>query len=128
MYLIILIGQTIFIFTNFNIAIDFFTNPDNRIIIGIISYFFVIPTLFLWIYNIRFFYKYDRYSKAILPLIFFNFAYSPYYYYQVKIKGRPLKNEIKKEPVIGNTIHLEEYENESDYKDDLKDLKEKYSG
>lgn len=47
-----------------------------------------------WIYCLRFWYKYDRYSKAIFPLIFLNVLYAPWYYYQVKIKKRPLKGKL----------------------------------
>lgn len=48
-----------------------------------------------WIYCLRFWYKYDRYSKAIFALIFPNVLYAPFYYYRVKIKKRPLKGEIE---------------------------------
>jgi len=47
-----------------------------------------------WIYCLRFWYKYDRYSSALFPLIFPNVLYAPWYYYQVKIKKRPLKRKI----------------------------------
>lgn len=47
-----------------------------------------------WIYCLRFWYKYDRYSKAIFPLIFPHVIYAPWYYYQVKIKKRPLKGKL----------------------------------
>lgn len=85
----------------------------------IIVFPFFTATLILWVYNLRFLYKYDRYSRNILPLILFSFFYSPIYYYKVQIKKRPLKNEINFEPVIQNTIPLEEYENNDEY---LKDL------
>jgi hypothetical protein len=56
-----------------------------------------------WIYCLRFWYKYDRYSKAIFPLVFPHIIYAPFYYYQVKIKKRPLKGKlIKKEPEDSN--------------------------
>jgi len=48
-----------------------------------------------WIYCIRFWYKYDKYSSAIFPLIFPHVLYAPWYYYKVKIKKRPLKGEIE---------------------------------
>ncbi|TKG90787.1 hypothetical protein EYV94_23270 [Puteibacter caeruleilacunae] len=49
-----------------------------------------------WIFCIRFWHKHDKYSKAIYALIFLNFIYAPFYYYQVRIKQRPLKNTIAK--------------------------------
>jgi hypothetical protein len=81
-----------------------------------------IPVIFLWIYNIYFLFKYDHYSKSIFPLIIFNFLYSPYYYYKVKIRKKIFVNNIEPEPVLGNTIRLENYNNDSDYQSDLADL------
>lgn len=51
---------------------------------------------FHWGYCIWFLLKYDRYSKSLIPLLFLSVIYSPFYFYQVKIKKRPLKNEINK--------------------------------
>jgi hypothetical protein len=51
---------------------------------------------FHWGYCIWFLFKYDRYSKSIFPLFFFNVIYAPVYYYRVKIKKRPLRNKINK--------------------------------
>ena len=51
---------------------------------------------FHWIYCIWFLFKYDRYSKSIFPLFFFNFIYAPIYFYRVRIKKRPLRNKINK--------------------------------
>ena len=86
-----------------------------RIVLNILS----IPTIAFWIYNLIFFYKNDRYSGNGFLLFFFNVFYSPFYYYKTHIKGRPLKNELKPEPVLNNTIILEEYEDEQEYKNDL---------
>ncbi|MCE4564480.1 hypothetical protein INQ51_09170 [Maribellus sp. CM-23] len=52
--------------------------------------------LFFWGYCIWFLFKYDRYSKSLLPLFFFNVLYAPVYYYRVKIRKRPLRNKINK--------------------------------
>lgn len=49
---------------------------------------------FHWVYCIWFLFKYDRYSKSILPLFFFNALYAPIYFYRVRIKKRPLRNTI----------------------------------
>lgn len=52
--------------------------------------------VFHWGYCIWFLFKYDRYSKSIIPLFFLNALYAPIYYYRVKIKKRPLRNKIKR--------------------------------
>jgi hypothetical protein len=73
----------------------------------------------------RFCYKFDRYSKNFIPLVLLSYIYTPIYYYRVKIKGRPLINEVEvvKEPVIGQRIKLEEYQNDSEFEHDLKNIK-----
>ena len=66
-----------------------------------------------WILCLRFWYKNDKYSKAIFLLIFLHLAYSPFYYYQVNIKKRPLKNKLDdniifqevNQPLINNEIN-----------------------
>jgi hypothetical protein len=100
--------------------IEFFIQKNFQKYYEIISIFFIVPILILWIYNLRFFYKYDRYSRAIVLLIFLNGLYSPYYFYQVHFKGRKLKNKGIETPVIGNTINLEDYESEEDFNHDIK--------
>lgn len=99
----------------------FFGLFKNKMILGIHSTV-TFCSFFNWIYCLRFWYKYDRYSTAIFPLIFPHVLYAPFYYYQVKIKKRPLKNEIKNEPVIGRSIRIEEYENESEFKSDVEKI------
>ena len=47
-----------------------------------------------WIFCIRFWYKNDKYSSAIFGLFFLNALYAPFYYNQVIIKKRPLRNKI----------------------------------
>ena len=49
-----------------------------------------------WGYCIWFLFKYDKYSKSIIPLLVLNILYAPIYYYRVKIKKRPLRNKINK--------------------------------
>ena len=73
-----------------------------------------LPLVFQWIYCFRFFYKFDRYSGKFFFLLFFNVFYSPFYYHRVKIAKKPLSNkiEVQREPVLGRTIHLEDYEEE----------------
>lgn len=101
--------------------IAFSKNKAVKIIYILISF----CLLFNWIYCLRFWYKYDRYSLAIILLIFPHVMYAPIYYYQVKIKKRPLKNKKGKESksVLGRTIQLQEYESESDYENDIKKIK-----
>jgi hypothetical protein len=55
-----------------------------------------LAVLFHWGYCIWFLYKYDRYSKSIIPLFFLNVLYAPIYYYRVKIKKIPLQNMINR--------------------------------
>lgn len=105
--------------------IETVTNPENSVIIETVYYFLVIPTIFLWFYNMQFLFRKDRYSKSIIPLLILSFIYSPIYFYKVNIKKRPLINEIKSEPVIGHAFQLEEYKNESDFEDDLNGIKDK---
>ena len=57
-----------------------------------------------WIYCIRFWYKNDRYSKAIFPLLLPNVLYAPFYYYQVILKKRPLQNKIDS-PIVDTEKH-----------------------
>lgn len=68
--------------------------------------------VFHWGYCIWFLFKYDRYSKSLLPLFFFNALYAPIYYYRVKIKKRPLRNKIKK--LVDKTVYENSIE-ESDF-------------
>lgn len=65
-----------------------------------------------WIFCIRFWYKNDKYSKAIFALFFPNVIYAPFYYYQVIIKKRPLRNTIDTPSVA-----TEKYENAIDQND-----------
>lgn len=99
---------------------EFITNQKTKAIFHILYNGLTIPTLLFWIYNIVFLFRYDRYSKSIFLLFIFNILYSPIYYYNVNIKKRPLVNKIKTEPIIGNTIQLENYEHEDDFERDSK--------
>jgi hypothetical protein len=100
-----------------------YTSPDKIVVVTILYYVLFIPSFFLWIYNIRFLFKNDRYSKAIIPLLFFNLFYSPWYYYaRIKNKRKQLNNKINKEPVLNHIVHLEDYKNDEDIEKDLKDL------
>lgn len=65
-----------------------------------------------WIFCIRFWYKNDKYSKAIFGLFFLNALYAPFYYYKVIIKKRPLRNKID-----SSNVDTEKYENEIDQTD-----------
>lgn len=66
-----------------------------------------------WIYCLWFLFKYDKYSKSIFPLFFFNFLYAPFYYYRVKIKKRPLRNKInrpERKTVSENSLEENDFE------------------
>lgn len=58
--------------------------------------FLYLGVAFHWGYCIWFWYKNDKYSKSIFPLLFLTGLYAPLYYYRVKIKKRPLRNKISK--------------------------------
>ena len=102
--------------------INFMAEPKHKTFLNIVYNFLVVPTFLFWIYNIIFLFRHDRYSKSIFLLFFFNFLYSPIYFYKVKIKQRPLINEIEPESIIGYRIHLEDYENETDFERDVESL------
>jgi hypothetical protein len=117
----------LFLITQFFLTISFpdetyeyMTNQETKAIFQILYNGLIIPTLLFWIYNIVFLFRYDRYSKSIFFLFIFNILYSPIYFYSVNFKKRPLVNKIKTEPIIGNTIQLENYENEDDFERDSK--------
>jgi hypothetical protein len=77
-----------------------------KILYGIHTTFALGATI-LWVYCIYFFYKYDKYSKGILKIIFFPGLFSMFYFYRVIWKRkRPLDNEITHEPVLGKTVYL----------------------
>ena len=81
-------------------------NPYNLTFI-----IFNLAAVFHWGYCIWFLFKYDRYSKSIIPLFFFNVLYAPIYYYRVKIKKRPLRNEINKpEQIVHENKSIDENE------------------
>lgn len=83
------------------------TMESNPIIAGI-TLLFDFPFLFLSIYTVYFFYKYDRYSKSGIYLLLFNFIYVHIYFYRVIWKRkRKLANTFKHEAVLGNKIFIE---------------------
>lgn len=93
-----------FLLFSLSLPVIFIKWPDSRSIFfdkGMNSFklFYSILNLiafFHWIYCIRFLFKFDRYSKSIFPLVFFNVFYAPRYYYRVIIMKRPLRNKINK--------------------------------
>ena len=72
----------------------FFSN--DRAMFNLIAMPLNFIIVFFWGYCIWFLFKYDKYSKSLFPLFFFNAFYAPVYYYRVKIKKRPLRNKINK--------------------------------
>jgi len=69
-----------------------------------------IPTSILWVFSLYFYYQYDRYSSAGLKLLFFGIFFAPVYFYKVIWKRRrQLHSTYNAEPVIGNTIEIEDY-------------------
>jgi hypothetical protein len=112
----------VFLLINPGITFNYFSNPDEILYHNLVVYSFFVPAFVLWFYNIWFFYKYDRYSLSIIPLIFLNFFYSPYYFYKIHIKGRPLRNKGNEAPLIDEKLKLQNYENENDFQEDVKKI------
>ncbi len=82
---------------------------DDRAMFNLIAMPLNFIIVFFWGYCIWFLFKYDKYSKSLLPLFFFNAFYAPIYYYRVKIKKRPLRNKINKpERKTASEISIEE--------------------
>lgn len=68
-----------------------------------------LPVSILWVYSIYFCWKYDKYSSAIIKLIFLGIFFTPIYYYKVIWKRkRSLINSYNAESVLGNKIKLED--------------------
>ena len=85
--------------------------PDLLVIIliGI----FDISILFLFVYSVYFFYKYDKYSKSGVYFLFFHILYAHIYFYQVIWKQkRELINSYESEQVLGNKIFIETEDDE----------------
>ena len=97
---IIILKETLF--PNFDIVLYF-------IIIGYVGF----PVTIFLVYCFYFYYKYDRYSSSGIKLFFLNWLYAPFYFYKVIWKRkRKLIGSYQREPVIGNTIHVESCEEE----------------
>ena len=103
-YITFWINIVMLIFVFIGISIFFISIPDffellisNKGRNPINLSFMILQTaaVFHWGYCIWFWSKFDKYSIAILPLFFLNVLFAPIYYYQVKIKKRPLRNAIK---------------------------------
>ena len=78
------------------IGIQFFelvsSNEGNNPL-NILYQFLAFFAFIHWIYCLWFLFKFDKYSKSLIPLLIFNVIYAPFYYYQVRIKKRPLKKD-----------------------------------
>nr|WP_321487158.1 hypothetical protein [uncultured Draconibacterium sp.] len=81
-------------------TIDKILFSKDRTIFNMVATSLNLIVFFFGGYCLWFLFKYDRYSKSIFPLFFFNALYAPIYYYRVKIKKRPLRNKINK-PIEG---------------------------
>jgi len=76
--------------------------------------------IFLFLFTLYFFFKYDRYSKSGIFFLFFHLIYALIYFYRVIWQQkRELSGSYESEPVLGNTIHLETDDPEDfDYDED----------
>ncbi len=84
---------------------------NSNTLIVLISSLLGLSYMFLFCYSIYFYFKYDKYSKSGLYFLLFHFFYSLVYFYKVIWKRkRELINsyEPNHEPVLGNTIFIEE--------------------
>lgn len=94
-------------------SFDRFFFSEERTIFNLIAIPLNLIIVFFCGYCIWFLFKYDRYSKSLLPLFFFNAFYAPIYYYRVKIKKRPLRNKINRQgsnTVSENSIEESDFE------------------
>ena len=66
-----------------------FFGDRRELMNNILIPFALIGTTF-WVYCFWFYMKYDSRSNKWFALLFFNWIYAPIYYYEVKIKKRPL--------------------------------------
>ncbi len=104
--IVLFLTYPLFIYINIRNSAEF-RQDDYTMIMQIIS----LPSLVLWLYCIYFYFRYDRYSSAGLKLFFLNFIFSPVYFYKVIWKRRrSLRSNFKSEPILGNTIKIENYE------------------
>jgi hypothetical protein len=104
-----------FFFVNMNVANDHMIGSPKSLELAmiLIRIPLTICSLIIWIYCLRFWYRNDRYSKSGIWLWFLNWLYVPYYFQRVIVnRERDLENTIKREPVLGNTIHIEREEDE----------------
>jgi hypothetical protein len=121
----LIVLQIIFLFRTFFLFHLGIESEPHFLLVGII---FILSTLwiFLFIFTLYFFFKYDRYSKSGIFLFFFHLIYALIYFYHVIWQQkRELVGDYKREPVLGNTIQLEkdstdEYKYEEEDKFDTK--------
>ena len=83
---------------------------------------FILSTLWilLFFYTLYYFFKFDRYSKSGIFFLFFHGFYALIYFYRVIWQQkRELVGDYEREPVLGNTIHLETDDSEDfDWEED----------
>ena len=85
-----------FILINIPEASDKFFSNHGRNFYNLTFTILAFVSALHWGYCIWFLFKYDKYSKSLIPLFFLNVLYAPIYYYRVKIKKRPLRNKINR--------------------------------
>jgi len=85
-----------------------FKSLNSNPIFIFVNFLLSIPFLFLFLYSVYFFYKYDKYSKSGVYFLLFHMVYSLIYFYKVIWKRkRSLENSYQKEVILGNRIHIE---------------------
>jgi len=110
----------------FILHVDLFLLESNPIFITIHS-IIGIGAIINWFYCLWFWHKYDKFSKSGLFLFFPHVLYAPFYYYQVKIKKRPLKGERPSRPVLlGQKTEIEEGEMVESTRENILDILASY--
>jgi len=94
--------------------------PD--IFMYVVSFVMTFLWIFIFVYSLYFFFKYDKYSKSGVYFFFFHLIYSLIYFYRVIWKRkRELISSYECEPVLGNTIMLETEEIDDIETEELKE-------
>ncbi|MBI9062102.1 MAG: hypothetical protein JEZ14_08930 [Marinilabiliaceae bacterium] len=103
--------------------IELTKNPIFRTIHVILA----IGSIINWFYCLWFWNKYDKFSKSGLLLYFPHILYAPFYYYQVKIKKRPLKGQQPSRPVLlGQKTEIEDREMVESTRENILDILASY--
>lgn len=86
---------------------------ESGYLIRVLLFILSILWLFLTGYAVYFYFSYDKYSSSGIFFLFFHMAYALIYFYRIIWKRkRPLAGTINTEPLLGNSILLENEDSE----------------